>query len=137
MADGRRRERLAPGSIRPHPNSIAMRRYAPIPMKSTPTMRRIQYSSLSAAFIALPTLATPVTMISENAITGRAVATAKTAGTPSGSEVRSASGTSIAKKSTAENGQKVSAKSTPRMKLPASPRSATRSLNAANFLLPP
>jgi len=51
-------------------------------MKSTPTMHRVQYSNFSAAFSALLTFA----------ITGRGVATAKIAGTPSGSDVRSASG---------------------------------------------
>ena len=51
-------------------------------MQSTPTTHRGQYSNFSAAFCALLTFA----------ITGRGVATAKTAGTPSGSDVRSASG---------------------------------------------
>ena len=69
-------------------------------------MRRVRYPSLPTAFITLPTLAIPVTMISENAITGRAVATAKTAGTPGGCEARRVSGTSIAKKGTAESRQK-------------------------------
>jgi len=42
-------------------------------------MRRVRYPSLPTAFITLPTLAIPITMIGENAITGRVVATAKTA----------------------------------------------------------
>ena len=95
-------------------------------MKTAATALRIQ-TSAAPIFCTIPLhFPTPFTRRYEITMTGNPVARAKTAGMITGSPAPMASGMSMAKKSTAENGQKESAKITPSRNAPRYPLSASR-----------